>query len=255
MRRIFIAGNWKMNKTVPESISFTRELKMKTLGYNNIDILICPPLTSLISILEIIKDSKIRLGAQNVHWEDSGAFTGEVSTSMLESAGCSHVIIGHSERRQYFGESNDLLNKKLKKVLKSKLLPIYCVGETIDQRKLGHTEKVVDEQIRSGLNGIGTDQIGRITIAYEPVWAIGTGETATPEQAEEVHLYIRNLITELYGDAIAENIRIQYGGSVKPSNAKELLMQKDIDGALIGGASIDLTSFSEILKIADQIVK
>ncbi len=228
---------------------------MKTLGYNNIDILICPPLTSLISILEIIKDSKIRLGAQNVHWEDSGAFTGEVSTSMLESAGCSHVIIGHSERRQYFGESNDLLNKKLKKVLKSKLLPIYCVGETIDQRKLGHTEKVVDEQIRSGLNGIGTDQIGRITIAYEPVWAIGTGETATPEQAEEVHLYIRNLITELYGDAIAENIRIQYGGSVKPSNAKELLMQKDIDGALIGGASIDLTSFSEILKIADQIVK
>ena len=242
-----------MNKTVPEAAAFARELKLKTLAFNNVDIIICPPYTALVPVSEIIKDSKVKLGAQNSHWEDKGAFTGEVSTSMLETTGCSFVIIGHSERRQYFAETNEIVNKKLKKVLTTKLAPIVCVGEMLEQRKSGKTEQIVDSQIREGLDGINSEDMQRITIAYEPVWAIGTGETATPEQADEVHGYIRELIGKLYNTKIAESMRIQYGGSVKPNNADDLLRQENIDGALIGGASLELESFIEIIKISNLI--
>jgi len=242
-----------MNKTVPEAVAFARELKLKTLAFNNIDIIICPPYTALMPVYEIVKDTKVKLGAQNAHWEDSGAYTGEVSVSMIETSGCSYTIIGHSERRQYFSESNEIINKKLKKVLTSSLSPIFCVGETLEERKAGKTEQVIEKQIKVGLDGIGNENVKRIIIAYEPVWAIGTGETATPQQAEDVHLFIRNLIGSLYNHQIAEYIRIQYGGSVKPSNADELLRQKNIDGALIGGASLELDSFLEITKISNQI--
>ena len=253
MRRKIIAGNWKMNKTVPEAVEFSRELKLKTIAFNKTDIIICPPYPALVPVYEIIKDSKVKLGAQNSHYEEKGAFTAEVSTSMIETTGCSFVIIGHSERRQYFAESNEIINKKLKKVLSTKLLPIFCIGEILEERKSGRTEQVVDTQIREGLNGISSEDMQRITIAYEPVWAIGTGETATPQQAEEVHRYIRELIGKLYNAEIAERIRIQYGGSVKPANAEELLKQENIDGALIGGASLELDTFLEIIKISNQI--
>ena len=242
-----------MNKTVPEAVSFARELKLKTIVFNKVDIIICPPFTALMPVFEIIKDSKIKLGAQNIHWEEKGAFTGEVSTSMIETTGCSFVIIGHSERRQYFAESNEIINEKIKRVLITKLSPIFCVGETLEERKAGKTEQIVNDQIRLGLDGISFEDIKRTVVAYEPVWAIGTGETATPEQAEEVHSFIRELINRLYNHEIANHLRIQYGGSVKPINAGDLLSQKNIDGALIGGASLELKSFLEIIKISNQI--
>lgn len=242
-----------MHKTVPEAVGFARELKIKSIAFNNIDIVICPTFTTLVPVWDIIRDSKIKLGAQNIHWAEQGAFTGEVSASMIETCGCSFVIIGHSERRQLFGETDGIINKKLKRALTTKLIPIFCVGETLEQRKSKKTEQVIDAQIRLGLDGINIEVIKRVIIAYEPVWAIGTGETATPEQAEEVHSYIRQLIANLYNYEIAENLRIQYGGSVKPTNAKELLSQKDIDGALIGGASLEIESFIEIIKIAEII--
>lgn len=253
MRRLIIAGNWKMNKTVPEAITFARELKVKTIGINNVDIVICPTFPALLPVHDIIKDSKIKLSAQNIHWEEKGAFTGEVSAAMIEATDCSFVIIGHSERRQYFGETNEIINKKLKRVLSTKLSPIFCVGETLEERKSGKTRQVVDAQVRIGLGGIDSENIQRIIIAYEPVWAIGTGETATPAQAEEVQSHIRELISSLYRDEIAEQLRIQYGGSVNPSNAEELLKQENIDGALIGGASLDVHSFLEIIKIAERV--
>lgn len=242
-----------MYKTVPESINFARELKIKSIAYNNVDIVIAPPYTSLTAVHEVIKDSKIKLSAQNIHWADEGAYTGEVSTSMLKSTGCVYVITGHSERRQYFAETDEIINKKLLKVLSAKLLPILCVGETLEQQKSGKTERVVDSQLRQAFADVDREQARRVTIAYEPVWAIGTGENATPEQAQEVHAFIRSLISELYNSEIAGNMRIQYGGSVKPANAAELLHQPDIDGALIGGASLKIDTFLEIIKIADQL--
>ncbi|MBD3287433.1 triose-phosphate isomerase [candidate division KSB1 bacterium] len=253
MRRKIIAGNWKMNKTVPEAVDFVRGLMKQASEFINCDIIVGPPYTALAPVSEVIKDSNVKLSAQNVHFEDSGAYTGEVSTGMLESAGCDLVIIGHSERRQYFGDTDELINKKLKKVLSSKLDPIFCIGETLDERKSGRTEQVVERHVKKGLDGISKSDVKRVTIAYEPVWAIGTGETATPEQAEEVHAFIRKLLKEIYDEEISEGLRIQYGGSVKPSNAKELLKQPDLDGALIGGASLDLNSFTEIIKIADRL--
>lgn len=253
LRRKFIAGNWKMNKTVPESVNFAQELKEKSAKYTNVDILIAPTFTALASVAEVIKNSNIKLASQNLFWEKSGAFTGEISAEMIVSAGCSHVIIGHSERRQYFSETDETVNKRLKCALSSDLLPIFCVGETIEQRKAGETETVVGRQVKLGLNDISAQDIGKITVAYEPVWAIGTGETATPEQAEEVHQFIRELMSDLYNQEIADKIIIQYGGSVKPSNADELLKQPDIDGALIGGASLDVNVFTEIIKIASNL--
>ena len=255
LRRLLIAGNWKMNKTVPESEEFSRELKNATARFKKVGILICPAFVALKSVSDTIHGSNVNLGAQNMHFEESGAFTGDVSTSMLESAGCTHVIIGHSERRHVFGETDDMLNKKLKKAIASTLTPIFCVGEKIEDRKADRTEHLVGEQIEKGFAGVSADQAQKVVIAYEPVWAIGTGETATPQQAEDVHAFIRKQLAEMYGREVADKIIIQYGGSVKPSNANDLLSQENIDGALIGGASLKLDSFVEIIEIAEKIDK
>ncbi len=243
-----------MNKTGAEAASFARDLKVKTLNIHKTEIIVCPPFTAIASVYEIVKDSRIKLGAQNVHWEPAGAFTGEVSAEMLEAAGCTYAIIGHSERRQYFYETDEIVNKKIKQTLTTSLLPIVCVGETLDQRQAGQTETVVHQQIRVGLSGLSKQQMQRIVVAYEPVWAIGTGVTATPQQAEQVHRLIRNLLAELFDQATADATPILYGGSVKPDNIKELLVEPDVDGGLIGGASLKVDSFVEMIRIAETLL-
>ncbi len=253
MRKKIIAGNWKMNKTDVEAAPFARDLKVKTLNIRNTEIVICPPFTALSAVYDILKDSKIKIGAQNVHWELSGAFTGEISAKMIDKAGCRYVIIGHSERRQYFGETNQIVNKKIKQTLTTCLEPIVCIGETLRQRQDGHTQEFVKTQIIEGLEGLSFDQIQRLVLAYEPVWAIGTGVTATPGQAQEVHLFIRELIQEIFNSQIAGSIHILYGGSVKPDNIRDLLTQKDIDGGLIGGASLKIDSFVEMIRITEEL--
>lgn len=253
MRKKIIAGNWKMNKTGVEAASFARDLKIKTLNINKTEIVVCPPFTAIIPVYEILKESRIKIGAQNVHWEPSGAYTGEVSAEMIEKAGCKYVIIGHSERRQYFGETNQTVNKKIKQTLTTSLSPIVCIGETLHQRQEGHTREIVKTQIIEGLERLSADQIKRLVLAYEPIWAIGTGVTATPEQAEEVHQFIRELIQQIFNSQVADSAHILYGGSVKPENIKELLSQKNIDGGLIGGASLNVDSFVAMIKIAEEL--
>ncbi len=246
MRKRIIAGNWKMNKTVVEAIQLAEEIKDK---YNkfDVDVVLCPPYPDLYAVHQVIKDTPVALGAQNVHWEDMGAFTGEVCAHMLKEVGCQFVIIGHSERRQYFHETDETVNKRVKKALSSGLTPIICVGEVLEERESGKTEQVVETQVRGALAGISKQEAANIVIAYEPVWAIGTGKVATPEQAQQVHKMIRTLLVELYDAAFADSIRIQYGGSMKAENAKELLQQPDIDGGLIGGASLKADSFLGIV--------
>lgn len=253
MRKKIIAGNWKMNKTGAEAMSFARDLKLKTLNINKTEIVICPPFTALVPVLDILKESRIKIGAQNVHWEPSGAFTGEISAEMIETAGCAYAIIGHSERRQFFGETDQTVNRKIKQTLTTRLAPIVCVGETLEQRQQGQTQAIIRTQIIDGLAGLSIEQMQRIVLAYEPVWAIGTGVTAKPEQAEEVHQFIRQLVAELFNSRAAELIPILYGGSVKPDNIKELLNQPDIDGGLIGGASLKVDSFVEMIKAAEEL--
>jgi triosephosphate isomerase (TIM) len=248
MRKPIIAGNWKMNKTVEESVDMVKNLLPLVQDIDDVDIVVCPTFTALYPVSEIIKGSSIKLGAQNMSNEDSGAFTGEISADMLKSSGCEYVIVGHSERREYNNESNELINKKIKKVISSGLLPILCVGEKLEQREAGITNDVVKEHVVEGLKDIDNNDILKIVIAYEPVWAIGTGKTATSEQAQEVHAFIRSILAELYDDQIAAQIRIQYGGSVKPSNVKELMANEDLDGALVGGASLDPESFEQLVK-------
>ena len=250
MRKKIIAGNWKLNNTGAEAIELVKALKVKLINIERVDMVVCPPFTALYQTAEILKESKIKLGAQNVYWEDSGAFTGEISVPMLKNAGCDYVIVGHSERRQYFGETNQSVNTKVKKVTASGMIAIMCVGESLEQRESGVTAEVVKTQITEGLQGVTAAQIRNTVLAYEPIWAIGTGMTATCQQAEDVHLLIRNLVAELYGSAIADEIRIQYGGSVKPDNAAELLSQPNIDGALVGGASLKADAFVGIIKAA-----
>jgi len=252
VRKVIIAGNWKMHKTPEESIKLANEIKRNTFKIENVDIVLCPPFTSLTDVKDVITDTNILLGAQNMSWKTEGAFTGEVSPLMLKSAGCAYVIIGHSERRAYFGETNESVNKKLKTALTEGLLPIMCVGETLKEREAQKTFDVVSEHIHKGLAGIEGQDVVRVVIAYEPVWAIGTGKTATKEQAEEVHAFIRGNLAKKYNSEIAEKIRIQYGGSVKPGNIEELIKEKDIDGALVGGASLDAASFVEIIKGANK---
>lgn len=251
MRKKVIAGNWKMNNDIPASVNLISELK-KALQEQSVkaDIIICPPFTSLDTARTLIKGSEIKLGAQNMYFEESGAFTGEISASMLKSAGCEYVILGHSERRTIFGENDQLINKKIKKALESGLLPIFCVGETLQEREENITEQIIKTQVVEGLKGVSAEEVTKIIIAYEPVWAIGTGRNATPDQAQQVHAFIRNLISELYDENTASGIIIQYGGSVKPDNAAELLSQKDIDGALVGGACLKADSFMGIIKSA-----
>ena len=247
MRKPLIAGNWKMNKTVKESVGLVSDLKKLVKGVKDRDILVCPTFTALSSVAEQIKGSNIMLGAQNMHFEEEGAFTGEISAKMLKEIGCKYVILGHSERRHIFNEDDELINKKVKTGLASGLKVILCVGETLEEREKGDTEKVVERHVKKGLNGVSSGDMKNVIIAYEPVWAIGTGKTATPEQAEEVHKLIRGLLGKLYGK-IADNTLILYGGSVKPDNIKGLMDKEDIDGGLVGGASLDAKSFSEIVK-------
>lgn len=236
MRRKIIAGNWKMNKTPQEAVTLINELK-PLLANAEAEVVFCPPAVSLAAALEAVKGSNIGIGAQNMYFEESGAFTGEIAPNMLTEMGVKYVILGHSERRQYFAETDETVNKKVLKALEHKLIPIVCVGESLEQREQGITEDLVRLQTKIALRGVPADRVKEVVIAYEPIWAIGTGRTATNEQAEEVCAAIRKVLTELYG-GVAEEIRIQYGGSVKPSNAKEIFGMPNIDGGLVGGASL-----------------
>lgn len=247
-RKPLLAGNWKMNTNLQEAIQLVTDLKKLVNDVNDRDILVCPPFTAIAPVSDVLRDSVIMVGGQNLHWEEKGAYTGEVSAQMLKSVGATYVIIGHSERRQYFCETDETVNKKINAALKHHLLPIVCVGETLQERETNVTFKVIEKQIRDGLKQPATDNPKLITIAYEPVWAIGTGKTATPEQAEEVHAFIRKLIAELFGKETADQMRILYGGSMTPDNVKALMSQPDIDGGLIGGASLKPDSFAKIVK-------
>lgn len=251
MRTKIIAGNWKMNNDVHQTEELINGLK-KALDFElrNVKVVLCPPFTSLETARRLIKETPMSLGAQNMYFENEGAFTGEVSAKMLKAVGCDYVILGHSERRQSFRETDEFINKKVKKALASGLTPIMCVGETLEQREKNITHEVVTIQVKGVLKEIPASDVEKLIIAYEPVWAIGTGRNATPQQAEEVHLLIRTLIGDLYDPATAGNLVIQYGGSVKPDNATELLTQPDIDGALVGGACLKADSFAAIIRAA-----
>ena len=248
MRKPIIVGNWKMNKTVAEAISLVNLLKRSLYQTGAVEIGVCPPFTALGEINELLADSNIMLGAQDVYWQEKGAYTGEISSLMLKDVGCKFVIAGHSERRKYFNETNQTVNKKVKAVLSAGLIPIVCVGERLEEKEMGKTLQVVRDHIENGLSEITKEQILNTIIAYEPVWAIGTGKTATPEQAGEVHGFIRKILKEKYDRDTASLVRIQYGGSVKPENIKQLIAQEDIDGALVGGASLDAEAFIQIVK-------
>ena len=248
MRKNIIAGNWKMNKNLSEAFQLVSELKTELEGKSlNAEVIVAPPSISLDAINSLVKGSNIKLAAQNMHSQDSGAFTGELSADMLKSVGCDYVILGHSERRTIFGESDNFINEKVVKAFESGIIPILCCGESLEERENGTTFKVVEKQLTAGLNNLSNDQIEKIIIAYEPIWAIGTGKTASPEQAQEVHAFIRNLLAGLTTSEVAANVTIQYGGSVKPDNAKELLGKPDIDGALVGGACLKAESFRDII--------
>lgn len=246
MRKPIIAGNWKMNKTVAEATELIKALKPKVKNANA-DVVICVPYTDLWAAAKLVKNTNIKLGAENVAWADSGAFTGEISAEMLKEIGVEYVIIGHSERRQYFGETDETVNKRLKQALKNGLKPIVCVGETLEEREQDKTADVLKKQVLDGFKDITAKEFKEIVIAYEPVWAIGTGKTATAEDANNTIGLIRNCIAENFGDKTAKDLRIQYGGSMKPANAKELMAQKNIDGGLIGGAALKAEDFSAIV--------
>jgi triosephosphate isomerase len=246
MRKLIIAGNWKMYKNTQEALQLVEELRDKITD-NNVEVVLCPPFTALQTVLEAVKGTDIAVGAQNVYWEEEGAFTGEISPGMLADLGCKYVIIGHSERRQYFGETDENVNKKATAVLKHGMTPIICVGETLAERERGITEQVVRTQTETALKGFDAETVADMVIAYEPVWAIGTGKTASTEDAQQVIAYIRNVVRNMVDDS-ADKVRIQYGGSVKPDNAAGLMSQPDIDGALVGGASLKADSFAGIIK-------
>ncbi|MCL1972175.1 MAG: triose-phosphate isomerase [Endomicrobia bacterium] len=247
MRKPLMAGNWKMNKTIDEAISMVKALKAAVADVKDVEILVCPTYTALYAVFKEIKGSNINLGSQNLFWEAKGAFTGEISPSMVKDAGCSYAIIGHSERRQYFGETDETVNKRTKAAFGAGLIPVVCVGETLEERENNVTFKVIETQIRGGLANLTAEEAATVVIAYEPVWAIGTGKTATPEQAQEVHSFIRQLYKKVYNDA-ADKVRILYGGSVNPKNVSDLMKQPDIDGGLVGGASLEADSFTQLVK-------
>jgi len=248
----FIAGNWKMNKTVEEAIELVRPLKSSISDIKGVEVAVAPPFTALYAVGQELKGSSIRLAAQNLFWEEKGAFTGEVSSLMIKEVGCQYVIIGHSERRQFFGEIDEAVNRKIKAAWRQGLKPIFCVGETLREREDGKTFSIIEKQVEGGLKEIGEQVIKNIVIAYEPVWAIGTGKTATPQQAEEVHRFIREKLERLYSRGIAEEVRIQYGGSVTPENIQGLMDQGNIDGALVGGASLKSETFSKIVRFKEM---
>jgi len=248
----FIVGNWKMNKTVGEALDLVRELKASLQNHRDVEVAVAPPFTALYPVKKELEGSSIQLAAQNLFWEEKGAFTGEVSPLMLREVGCQYVIIGHSERRQFFGETDETVNRKIKSALSHDLKVIFCIGETLKEREEGRTFSVVGGQMAGGLKGLGEKEIRGLVIAYEPVWAIGTGKTATPQQAEEVHRFIREKLETLYSKEISQRIRIQYGGSVTPENIKGLMDQDNIDGALVGGASLKAESFLRIVRFREM---
>lgn len=250
-RRIIIAGNWKMHKTSSETVSLIGELR-EALGQTSptCEVIVAPPFPSIPAAVTEAKGTPIRVSGQNLHWEDSGAYTGEVSAPMLKEAGCTHVIIGHSERRQYFGETDESVNLKIKSARRTGLIPIFCLGETLGEREAGTTFNVLRAQVAGGLRDIELSDPYQLIVAYEPVWAIGTGRTATPDQAQEAHAFLRDRIRAMAGDDFASRVRILYGGSVKPSNTRELVRCEDIDGALVGGASLKADDFIGIIREA-----
>lgn len=250
MRRSIIAGNWKMNMTLQDSLALAGGIKEGLKKPEDVEVVICPPYTSLMEVSREIAGSEILLGAQNVHWDKNGAYTGEISIPMLESVGCKYVIIGHSERRTLFGETDKFICKKVRTALKSTIIPILCIGETLEEREGFKTFSVVERQLKEGLKNAKISSANDIVVAYEPVWAIGTGKTATPEQAEDVHKFIRSLLDDMFGTTRSQGIRIQYGGSVKPENIAQLMENEDIDGALVGGASLKAESFIEIIRLS-----
>jgi triosephosphate isomerase (TIM) len=247
-RKLIIAGNWKMNKTVAEALDLVRGLKLELSNVKEVDIVVCPPFTALSEVSKAILDSNIRLGAQNMSEQAGGAYTGEIAAQMLKEFSVRYVILGHSERRQYQKESDALISKKALAVHAAALKPIVCVGETLAEREGGQMEKVLETQVSGSLAGLSKEQMVETVIAYEPVWAIGTGKTATTAQAQEAHAFIRRQVAKIFDDAVARKVRIQYGGSVKPSNARELMSQTDVDGALVGGAALEVRSFADIIK-------
>ena len=247
-RTPIVAGNWKMNKTADEAEALARGVVDAVAGVEGVEVVVCPTFTSLDRVASVVKGSAVGLGAQNVYWEAEGAFTGEISTAMLLTCGCTHVILGHSERRQLFGETDATVNRRVKAALEAALSPIVCVGETQQERESGVTADVVKTQVTGSLDGLSAEDVAKLVIAYEPVWAIGTGLTATPEQAEEVHAQIRSVLADGFGSDVSEAVRIQYGGSVKPDNADVLFSQANIDGGLIGGAALEAESFAGVVK-------
>jgi triosephosphate isomerase (TIM) len=247
-RKLIVAGNWKMNKTVAEALVLVNDLNLELANVTEVDIVVCPPFTALSEVAKALCDSHIRLGAQDMSEHNPGAYTGEIAAEMLKEFAVRYVILGHSERRQYHKESDELISRKARAALAASLQPIVCVGETLAEREVGQMEQVLETQVRGSLTGVRKEQMAGTLIAYEPVWAIGTGKTATTEQAQEAHAFIRGLLVKLFDEATARRVRIQYGGSVRPSNARELMSQPDVDGALVGGASLEARSFAEIVK-------
>ncbi len=247
-RKLIIAGNWKMNKTVAEALDLVRGLKLELANVKEVDIVVCPPYTALSEVSRAILDSNLRLGAQNMSEHNVGAYTGEIASVMLKEFSVRYVILGHSERRQFQKESNALIAKKALAVHGAALKPIVCVGETLAEREAGEMEKVLETQVRGSLAGLSKEQMVETVVAYEPVWAIGTGKTASAAQAQEAHAFIRKVLVSLFDEAVARRVRIQYGGSVKPANARELMSLPDVDGALVGGAALEARSFADIVK-------
>ncbi len=246
MRKPIIAGNWKMNKTSAEAVKFIDDIKDAVSG-TDVEAVVCAPFTALKDLKKASEGTNIKIGAQNMHFEENGAYTGEISASMLNEIGVDYVIIGHSERRQYFNETDETVNKKIKKAFESGITPIFCVGETLEERESGKTKDIVKGQIEKGLKGLSKENAKEIVVAYEPIWAIGTGKTASSKDANEVISYIREILKDIFSEEVSEEVRIQYGGSVKPSNVEEIMNESDIDGALVGGASLEAKDFTELV--------
>ena len=255
MRKIVIAGNWKMNKTVAESVKLAADVVAAAQGIRNVVVVIAPTYLALAKVAEVVQGSNVKLAAQDVHWENQGAFTGKVSADMLKEIGVEYVIIGHSEQRTYFGETDATVNKKVRKVQSLDMTPIICIGETLAERQAGHLESVLTTQVSGAYEGLAADDALRTIIAYEPVWAIGTGVTASDDEAQQAHAFVRSLLAKRYGEDVAQSISIQYGGSMKPENAAGPLAQTDIDGGLIGGAALKADSFLGIVTPGESISK
>jgi len=251
MRKPIIGGNWKMNRGIPsEAIAMLEKFIPLVKNINSVDIVVCPPFTVLSAVAKVLENTNIKLGAQNMYFEEKGAYTGEISPGFLKALGCEYIILGHSERRNIFNESDELVNQKLRKALEMDLKPIVAIGEHLEEREAGKTKEKIKQQMNGSFKGLSEENMLNTVIAYEPIWAIGTGKTATTDQAEEIHVFIRELLAEKYNTDIAEAVRIQYGGSMNPRNAEELLNKKNIDGGLVGGASLEADSFAAIIKAA-----